>query len=126
MTSASAITDITGFGLLGHAREMAVQGGVDFRFFLEKLPWLPGAIGYGEARAFPGGMANNMNFFAEHVIFTGDVPIVMQDMLYTPETSGGLLIAIRPEEVDRFCKECEDAIVVGEVIAVEGRIHVAK
>lgn len=123
-TGASAVTDITGFGLLGHAREMTVQGGVDFRFFLQKLPWLPGAIDYGETGAFPGGMGNNMNFFAEHVIFDREVPILMRDMLFTPETSGGLLVAVAPEMVDRFQEECEEGIVVGEVIDGEGRIHV--
>jgi selenide,water dikinase len=123
-TGASAVTDITGFGLLGHAREMTVQGGVDFRFFLQKLPWLPGAIEYGETGAFPGGMGNNMNFFAEHVIFDSEVTILMRDMLFTPETSGGLLVAVAPEMVDRFQKECEEGVVVGEVIDGEGRIHV--
>ncbi len=123
-TGASAVTDITGFGLLGHAREMTVQGGVDFRFFLQKLPWLPGAIDYGETGAFPGGMGNNMNFFAEHVIFDREVPILMRDMLFTPETSGGLLVVVAPEMVDRFQEECEEGIVVGEVINGEGRIHV--
>jgi selenide,water dikinase len=123
-TGASAVTDITGFGLLGHAREMTVQGGVDFRFFLQELPWLPGAIEYGETGAFPGGMGNNMNFFAEHVIFDSEVTILMRDMLFTPETSGGLLVAVAPEMVDRFQKECEEGVVVGEVIDGEGRIHV--
>jgi selenide,water dikinase len=124
LTGASAVTDITGFGLLGHAREMAVQGGVDFRFFLEKLPWLPGAIGYGEAGAFPGGMGNNMHFFAEYVNFNKKVPMLMRDMLFTPETSGGLLVAIAPEMVDRFQEECKEGVVVGEIIDGEGRIHV--
>lgn len=123
-TGANAVTDITGFGLLGHGREMAVQGGVDFRFFLEKLHWLPGAIGYGEAGAFPGGMGNNMNFFSEYVTFDSDVTILMRDMLFTPETSGGLLVAVAPEMVDRFQEECEESVVVGEVIDGEGRIHV--
>ncbi len=122
--NASAVTDVTGFGLLGHAREMAVQGGVDFRFFLEKLPWLPGAVGYGESGAFPGGMGNNMRFFAENISFGQDVPELMKDMLFTPETSGGLLVAVAPEMVDLFQEECEDSVVIGEVIDGAGRIHV--
>jgi selenide,water dikinase len=123
-TNANAVTDITGFGLLGHAREMAVQGGVDFRFFLEKLPWLPGAIGYGESGAFPGGMGNNMRFFAKYVTFNSKVPLLMRDMLFTPETSGGLLVAVDPEMVDRFQEACEEGVIVGEVIDGGGRIHV--
>jgi len=124
VTGASAVTDVTGFGLLGHAREMAVQAGVDFRFYLGKLPWLPGAIEYGESGAFPGGMGNNMNFFAEHVSFEEDITMLMKDMLFTPETSGGLLVAVAPEMVNRFQEECEDGVVVGEIIEGMGRIHV--
>ena len=54
LARASAVTDVTGFGLLGHAREMAVQAQVDIRFNLDQLPWLPGALAYGKQGAFPG------------------------------------------------------------------------
>ena len=124
LTNASAVTDITGFGLLGHAHEMAVQGGVDFRLFLERLPWLPGAVQYGELGAFPGGMGNNMNFFAEYVTFDSDVPVLMRDMLFTPETSGGLLVAVPPPMVDRFQDLCKGSVIVGDVVGGEGRIYV--
>lgn len=123
--SAHAMTDITGFGLLGHAYEMASQGdGVDFRFFVEKLPWLPGAVAYGEAGAFPGGMGNNMRHFAPHVDFGEGVSQLVQDLLFTPETSGGLLIATPPESVETLQMGCETAVVVGEVVAGNGRIQV--
>lgn len=123
--SAHAMTDITGFGLLGHAYEMAAQGdGVDFRFFVEKLPWLPGAVAYGEAGAFPGGMGNNMRHFAPHVDFDEGVSQLVQDLLFTPETSGGLLIATPPESVETLRMGCETAVVVGEVVAGNGRIQV--
>jgi len=122
--NATAVTDITGFGLLGHAREMAEPSQVDFRFFLEQLPWLPGAIAYGKAGAFPGGMGNNTRFFAAHVFFDDGVDQLMQDMLFTPETSGGLLVAVPPESVPIFVEKCEAAVVVGEVIAGQGNIHV--
>ncbi|MDX1417574.1 MAG: selenide, water dikinase SelD, partial [Candidatus Promineifilaceae bacterium] len=55
LANASGVTDITGFGLLGHAHEMAEASQVDFRLRLDRLPWLPGAISYGTAGAFPGG-----------------------------------------------------------------------
>lgn len=121
---ASAVTDITGFGLLGHAYEMVAQGSVDFRFFLDQLPWLPGAISYGKTRTFPGGMGNNMRFFAKHVTFGDGVSTLMQDMLFTPETSGGLLVAVAPEMVQRFQGQCGPAVAVGEVIEGKGAIHV--
>ena len=96
--NANAVTDVTGFGLLGHAREMAAQSSVDFRFYLQELPWLPGAVKYGKAGAFPGGMGNNTRFFAEHVIFAEHIDQLMRDMLFTPETSGGLLCAVGPKK----------------------------
>ena len=122
--NAHSMTDITGFGLLGHAHEMAHVGLVDFHFHLDKLPWLPGAIGYGQAGAFPGGMARNLDYFRDWVTFGEGVSVLMQDMLWTPETSGGLLAAVVPEMVDVFVSVCETAVVVGEVVAGNGRIWV--
>ena len=91
LAGAHGVSDVTGFGLLGHAHEMASQGDVDFRFWLDKLPFLPGAVAYGQAGAFPGGKGNNNLFFAPHVKFADGVSLLMQDMLWTPETSGARL-----------------------------------
>jgi selenide,water dikinase len=124
LAGAHGMTDITGFGLLGHAHEMASQAGVDFRFGLDKLPFLPGAVEYGEAGAFPGGKGNNNLFFAPHVTFGEGVSLLMQDMLWTPETSGGLLVAVPPENVETFRDNCDTAVVVGEVVTGNGRIWV--
>ncbi|MCB9418575.1 MAG: selenide, water dikinase SelD [Ardenticatenaceae bacterium] len=126
LAQAHGLTDITGFGLLGHAYEMASQGGVDFRFDLDKLPFLPGAVEYGEAGTFPGGKGNNNLFFAPHVTFGESVSLLMQDMLWTPETSGGLLVALPPEKVEIFMENCETAVTVGEVIPGSGHIWVNK
>ena len=122
---AHSMTDITGFGLLGHAHEMAHLSMVDFRFDLDKLPWLPGAIGYGQAGAFPGGMARNLDYFSRWVTFGERVSPLMQDMLWTPETSGGLLVAVAPEMVEVFTSGCETAVVIGEVRVGSGHIKVA-
>ncbi|RMG89369.1 MAG: selenide, water dikinase SelD, partial [Chloroflexi bacterium] len=121
---AHAMTDITGFGLLGHAHEMAHLGHVDFRFWVGKLPWLPGAIRYGELGAFPGGMGRNREYFAPWVQFVPGVSLLIQDLLWTPETSGGLLVAVAPDQVTTFQAYCETAVVVGEVLPGNGRIHV--
>jgi len=118
-----SMTDVTGFGLLGHAHEMAHLGMVGFRINAAALPWLPGAIDYGEAAAFPGGMANNLNFFQPWVRFDEGISQVMQDMLWTPETSGGLLAAGRPAQVATFLEHCP-ATVIGEVVAGDGHLHV--
>ncbi len=122
--NAHSMTDITGFGLLGHAHEMAHLGMVDFHFEASQLPWLPGAIGYGEAGAFPGGMGRNWTHFDEWVTFGDGVSKLIQEMLWTPETSGGLLVAVAPEMVDVFMAECDTAVVVGTVSAGNGRIRV--
>jgi selenide, water dikinase len=118
-----SMTDITGFGLLGHAHEMAHLGEVDFRIFLSKLPWLSGARDYGAAGAFPGGMANNLNFFEPWVHFDEGVPLVLQEMLWTPETSGGLLAAVPADRVSTFLDACPGSV-VGEVIRGDGHLHV--
>lgn len=121
---ASGMTDITGFGLLGHGHEMASQAGVDFTLYVSRLPWLPGVFTYGRAGAFPGGTGNNARFFSPHVSFAAGVDDLMQSALWTPETSGGLLVAVAPEQVDAYRAHCPTAVVVGEVVAGNGRLHV--
>lgn len=121
---ANGVTDITGFGILGHAHEMAAQGGVDFHFFADRLPWLPGARRYGEQGAFPGGMGRNLHYFQPHVTFADNIDRVTQDLLWTPETSGGLLVALPPHQVQTFRQICETAVLIGEVTPGHGRIYV--
>jgi selenide,water dikinase len=118
-----AMTDITGFALLGHGDEMAQSSGVRLRFFLDRLPFLPGARDYAALWLFPGGTCNNEQTFEAHVTFH-NVPEEMQQLLYTPETSGGLLIALPPAEADRLeglCRAAGQTVWrVGEVIAGSG------
>ena len=121
---ALAVTDITGYGLLGHAYEMASQAGATFIIETSRLPWLPGALKYGEEDSFPGGMANNLRFFRDHINFDPNVPELIQHMLYTPETSGGLLVAVEEEDVAQFLAMVTDAVVIGEVIEGPGIIVV--
>ena len=121
---ARAVTDITGFGLLGHAQEMARQGATDFRFDLARLPWLPGALDYGRAGAFPGGMDNNVHHFGPWTRFEDGIGYLYQDMLFTPETSGGLLVAVDMERVAEFLDRVPDAVVVGDVVAGDGHVEV--
>lgn len=121
---AHAMTDITGFALLGHAQEMARQGATDFRFELGSLPWLPGAIEYAEAGAFPGGMDNNSRHFGPWVNFAPNIGYRWQDMLFTPETSGGLLVALAPDSAAAFLARMPDAVIVGTVTPGDGHIWV--
>jgi selenide,water dikinase len=121
---ASSMTDVTGFGLLGHAQEMAAQSGVDFVFELPELRWLPGTVDYGKSGSFPGGMGRNLDYFSPWVSFDQSVSKLYQDLLWTPETSGGLLIAMPPGALEPFQELCQDGVRVGYVQEGEGRIHV--
>jgi selenide, water dikinase len=123
-TNASGMTDITGFGLLGHAQEMASQSAVDFHLDAAQLPWLPGALDCGKLGAFPGGMGRNLDYFAPHVTFGPGVSQLVQDMLWTPETSGGLLVALSPDQVETYKALCETAVVIGHVTEGNGHIFV--
>ncbi|MGC8838308.1 MAG: selenide, water dikinase SelD, partial [Anaerolineae bacterium] len=117
-------TDITGFALLGHASEMAERSGVRLRFRFADLPFLPGALRYADEMLFPGGANRNRDAFSAYVKFLGDLTPETRLLLFTPETSGGLLIAVPPSALDAFLARCREedqpAWVVGEVLEGEG------
>ncbi len=121
---AHAMTDITGFGILGHSYEMAKAGNVTFRFNSADLPLHAGTVRYAEMGTIPGGTGRNASHFESHVTFGAGVSELMQKILWTPETSGGLLVAIPPEKVEAFKAAMPDAAVVGSVEAGDGRIIV--
>ncbi len=112
---AHAMTDITGFGLLGHAFEMARAGQVRLQFDFAQLPFLPGAERYGRAGAFPGGMNSNQEYYRPFIQFGERVTPFWQEMLWTPETSGGLLVALAAEQVPVFLAHQPGAVDVGGV-----------
>ena len=126
MTAGSyhAATDITGFGLLGHAWEMVRQGGICFRFHFDSLPFIHGARALADAWLFPGGSNRNEEAYRPHVRFAPAISEEMQMLMFTPETSGGLLIALPPDEVDRYRARCaqraQPVWVVGEVLEGDG------
>ncbi len=101
MQSAGAhgCTDITGFGLLGHAREMALASGVTIEIDWRAIEFLPGALDYSAQGALSGGLQNNRAFAECAVMIEGDLPEPVLQLLYDPQTSGGLLIALSEESV---------------------------
>ena len=119
-----ACTDITGFAFLGHACEMAERGKIRFRFHADAVPFLPGALEYAEQWLFPAGTGRNKAHFGPRVSITPGVSDEAYHLLLTPETSGGLLVAIAPEHVAalqaKFAAAGESAWVVGEVLEGEG------
>jgi selenide,water dikinase len=114
-----AVTDITGFGLLGHASEMASLGEVGLRFHLERLPFLAGAQDYAAQWLFPAGANRNQDYFGCGVAFAPGIPDELRLLLFTPETSGGLLMAApaaRLEEMQALASAAGQLLwVVGEV-----------
>jgi selenide,water dikinase len=98
-----AVTDVTGFGVLGHAREMAVGNpekgiaSVSFEIDHRALAYLPGALQAAKDGQLPGGLKNNREFVGECAEFVPSVPQKYRDLLFDPQTSGGLLISIANE-----------------------------
>lgn len=90
----NACTDITGFGLLGHLREMAVSSGVDVEIEVASLPFLPRAREYAAQGLVPAGAYRNREHLAPFVETIGEVSGADLDLLYDPQTSGGLLISV--------------------------------
>lgn len=94
-------TDVTGFGFLGHLLEMAQGSGVSVRVETANLAFLPGAEDFARMGVLPEGMYRNRRF-AESQVDPGGVPLYLQDLLYDPQTSGGLLIAVDPADADEL------------------------
>lgn len=87
-------TDVTGFGLLGHAREMALASGVTIEIDTRAVRFLPGALEYARQGAVPGGLKNNREFVSPCVRSADSLPPEIETLLYDPQTSGGLLISL--------------------------------
>ena len=115
-----ACTDVTGFGLLGHAYEMAAQSGCALTFRIGDIPWLPGAFAYAEAAYVPGGTARNAAFIADHVTYASGVTPTERLLLCDPQTSGGLLAAIPADALDAAHAALDAAGVPCFVIASAG------
>jgi len=108
-----SVTDITGFGLLGHAREMARASGVTIEVDSKLVKFLNGAVEYARAGAIPGGLKNNREFVASCVEGSSE----FEDLLYDPQTSGGLLLSMPEPHSVRYMRRYPQAFVIGRVLA---------
>ncbi|HUJ30790.1 MAG TPA: selenide, water dikinase SelD [Candidatus Acidoferrum sp.] len=119
-SSIHAVTDVTGFGLLGHAREMAVGSRVSMQIDPTRIAYLPGAIDAARAKFFSGGLKNNLEFVEGCVGFSASVPEEFRALLYDPQTSGGLLVSLAPAAADAampaFERRGVPARVIGAVV----------
>jgi selenide,water dikinase len=116
-----ACTDITGFGFLGHLAEMVVDSGAGIRIQANRVPILPQTLNYAGMGLVPAGAYKNREFFERHVDFTIGVDILIQDILFDPQTSGGLLICVEGNRADDLLqalkeKGIRDAAIVGQVV----------
>jgi selenide,water dikinase len=117
-----ACTDITGFGFLGHLAEMVSGSGFGVRIKADSVPVYPEALEYAAMGLVPAGAYKNRDFRLFMVDFAPSVDRVLQDVLFDPQTSGGLLICVAPEKAEDLLKALktkgvQDAALVGEVIA---------
>jgi selenide,water dikinase len=111
-----ACTDVTGFGLLGHAREMALASKVTLRIKAGSIRLLPGALGYSARGAHSAGLRNNREFVESCVQIQGELPKELEALLYDPQTSGGLLVSLPPNEANEVISKRPEGYIIGEVL----------
>jgi selenide, water dikinase len=109
-------TDITGFGLIGHAREMALGSGVTIEIDTAAVQFLPGALDYARQGALPRGLKNNREFASCAVEVTREIPEEVETLLYDPQTSGGLLISLPEAGAAQLERTLPGAYRVGRVL----------
>lgn len=112
---ATACTDVTGFGLLGHAYEMAKASNVTFAIDSKVVPLLPDVLDLISQGMLTRGDKNNREYVGDTIKFVDDVSAEMQSALFDPQTAGGLLIALPEENLAGFVAEIPDAVVVGRI-----------
>jgi len=117
----SALTDVTGFGLLGHAWEMAEGSKVVLHLESARVPVQPGALQLAERDVVPGGSKANLAWVSPHVRFGASVPLPLRTVLADAQTNGGLLASIQPDRFPAVMRLLADrgvaAVHVGEVRA---------
>ena len=114
-----SMTDVTGFGLIGHAREMAMGSKVSLLIRASQVRLLQGALECVRAGHVPGGLKANREFAASCVQFVGDVPEEIRTLLFDPQTAGGLLISVAANDSDRLVTALRNSgiegVEIGEV-----------
>ena len=127
---AHACTDITGFGFIGHALEMASASQVGLEIQAKNIPFLPGAMEYGGMGLIPAGAYTNRKYFSCKVEGDPEGSSLLIDLLYDPQTSGGLLVSLPAEKAESMVAALKkdgqaEAAVVGEVAqAFPGRMKI--
>jgi len=126
-----ACTDVTGFGFLGHTIQLAQNSGVGINIDIASIPLFPEAGDFAKQGLCPGGLHRNREFYSPCVKIASEVPAHMQDVLFDPQTSGGLLISLAPSKAELLLGRLreagvEEAAIVGEVVSEARGIVTAK
>jgi len=117
-----ACTDITGFGLLGHACQLAEESQVGLRIHFASVPFFAEAEEFANMGLYPGGSHRNKEFYSRRVEIAPSAPAHTQDILFDAQTSGGLFISLAPEAAQQLLDRLHeagvpDAAIIGEVIS---------
>lgn len=115
-----ACTDVTGFGLLGHLYEMTQGSDLTAVLDTSAIHIIQEALPFAEMGILPEGMYRNRSF-AEQAVDAGDTPLAVQDVLYDPQTAGGLMISVHPEDADALYEELKTAVPCAQRIGVMER-----
>jgi selenide,water dikinase len=119
---ANACTDVTGFGLLGHAYEMAQASEVTLEINAESVPLLPEVFALVEQKMLTRGDRNNREYVGETITFDQGITPAMQSILYDPQTAGGLLISLEKEKAEDYLKEVPGATIIGRVKSFQDKL----
>ena len=126
----NAMTDVTGFGLIGHARELVLASDVSVRLHASRIPLLPGAIECVRAGYIPAGLRNNRDFSECLVHYDDGISDESKALLFDPQTAGGLLMSVKNDGtswISRLNREGIPAVQIGEVLPLgEPRIRVTR
>lgn len=109
-------TDVTGFGLMGHSFEMAQGSDATIHYNVSSIPYHKEAFEMAEMGLIPAGAYRNRHYAEAGVAADASIPLAMQDILYDPQTSGGLLIAVKEEDGQKLIRELKDSIACAEII----------
>lgn len=103
----NAATDVTGFGLVGHLYELAAASDVHVQLFYDLVKLMSGTLKYANMGLIPGGAYTNRNYLLDKVKYDADIDPTRRDLLYSPETAGGLLISLKENKANDLCSAME-------------------
>jgi selenide,water dikinase len=127
---AHACTDITGFGLIGHASHLIQEGETGIEFDFNEIPFFPEVMDLSRKEVYPGGLERNREFYSPQVEFRGRIPQYKRNLLFDPQTSGGLLIALSPAKTELMVEKLKKlkihAVIIGKIIKDTGHKIIVK